>query len=74
MMESWPEEYLTNEKTVARTPLELGAHNWILLIDYQGERVAAVAVRTDDTHRHAPKGAPADKTQPGFQPYWEPRP
>ncbi len=72
LLERWPEEYLTNEKTVARTPLELGAHNWILLIDYQGDRVAAVAIRTDDSYSEAPLGAPADKTQLEFEPYWVP--
>ncbi len=69
---AWPPEYFRRENMVVRTPMEFGAHNWILLLDFSGEKVAAVAVRTDDTHVRPPDGAPPDKTAPGFVPFWQP--
>ena len=44
-----------------QTPREFGAGNWELLIEFQGERVSAVRVRTADTHEYPPPEAPPDK-------------
>lgn len=68
---SWPAAYVTNEQTVVRTPLELGAQNWVLLLDFREDKVAAVAFRTDDSFQRLPTGAPSDKIKKGFRPYWD---
>lgn len=45
----------------AAAPFEFGAGNWVLLIEFDGERVSAVRVGTaDDLTRH-PGEAPPDK-------------
>ena len=43
------------------TPLEFGAQNWVLLIEFKGEHVSAVRVRTEDSVDHHPPEAPPDK-------------
>ena len=43
------------------TPLEFGAQNWVLLVEFKGQQVSAVRVRTEDSFDHHPAGAPADK-------------
>jgi hypothetical protein len=44
-------------------PLEFGARNWVLLIEFQGEHVSALRVRTADGIRDHPVGAPPDKVR-----------
>jgi hypothetical protein len=47
----------------AAAPLEFGAGNWVVLIEFQGEHVSALRVRTADGVHHHPTGAPADKVE-----------
>jgi hypothetical protein len=44
-------------------PYEFGAQSWVLLIEFQSERVSAVRVRTADGigPQHHPADAPPDK-------------
>ena len=67
---SWPAEYLN--AGIVRTPLQWGAHNWNLCLEFDKDGVAAIAVRTDDSYRHPPLGAPPDLVKPGFRPFWSP--
>ena len=43
------------------TPLEFGAQNWVLLIEFEGEHVSALRVRTADSSQNHPPEAPPDK-------------
>lgn len=49
------------DKWLGQTPLEWGAANWLLLIEFKDERVHAVRVRTQDSAEEYPPKAPADK-------------
>lgn len=42
-------------------PLEFGAQNWVLLIEFEGEHVSALRVRTADSYQSHPPEAPPDK-------------
>ena len=50
-----------DERWFAETPSEFGAGNWILVIEFADERVRAIRVRTADTIRDRPVGAPPDR-------------
>ena len=45
----------------AAAPLEFGAQNWVLYIEFGADRVTAVRVRTEDSDRSRPSEAPEDK-------------
>ena len=68
LADRWPEN-LQNGAAI-RTPLRWGAHNWVLLIDYDDRKVAALAMRSDDSYQRLPEGAPEDRVTEGFTPYW----
>ena len=44
--------------------LEFGAGNWLLVIQFQGEQVSALRVRTADGDHDHPAEAPPDKVRP----------
>ena len=67
----WPEKDFSPERGEVRTPLELGASNWSLLLDFDNEKLAAIAIRSDDSLLRLPLGAPDDIVQPGFRPWWD---
>jgi hypothetical protein len=45
------------------TPLTFGAKNWVVYIVFEGDVVAAVLVRTEDSPRLRPKDAPGDRVR-----------
>jgi hypothetical protein len=49
------DHYITegnNEKLVVKTPIEFGATNWILLVEFREARVSALKVRTEKKRRN----------------------
>jgi membrane protein implicated in regulation of membrane protease activity len=48
----------------ASAPLQFGAGNWVLVVEFRGDEVFAVRVRTADGVEkiHHPEDAPVDKT------------
>ena len=44
-----------------RTPEVIGAGNWVIWLDFDGDILSRVAVRTADSDRIAPADAPPDK-------------
>ena len=46
-------------------PLEFGAGNWVLMIEFQNEHVSALRVRTADGVHDHPAEAPADNVHSG---------
>lgn len=54
-----------NELWLGSAPLEFGAGNWVLAIEFQGDRVSAVRVRKGDGLQefHHPVEAPPDKVR-----------
>jgi len=46
------------------TPLEFGATNWLLYIDFRNQRVVRLRIRTEDSIDFKPPEAPADKCEP----------
>ena len=49
------------EAWLASTPLEFGARNWVLLIEFDRDRVSVVRIRTADSVDEHPVQAPTDK-------------
>jgi len=50
---------------MAFTPFELGAKNWILVVDFDSaSRASAIRIRTADSMNEHPDAAPADKQVP----------
>jgi hypothetical protein len=51
---------------LASAPYEFGAQSWVLVIEFQAERVSALRVRTHDGFKDSqrPAEAPADKVDP----------
>ena len=45
---------------IIETPYTFGAQNWILYLDFTGDELTAMRVRTVDTDRLLPPGAPVD--------------
>jgi hypothetical protein len=61
---NYPNLEFTSDDTqtwLVSTPLEFGAQNWVLLIEFAGEHVSALRVRTPDSYRNHPPEAPPDK-------------
>lgn len=46
------------------TPIEFGATNWVLYMEISDSRVVALRVRTADSAKDHPVGAPPDKNLP----------
>ena len=46
---------------LVQTPLQFGAGNWQLWIEFEGQEVRALRVRTADSKQVSPEGAPADR-------------
>jgi hypothetical protein len=53
-----------SERWSGTAPSEFGAGNWLLVIEFQGEQVSAVRVRTADGDHDHPAEAPPDKVRP----------
>jgi hypothetical protein len=49
---------------LAEAPYEFGAGNWIVVIEFQGERTGAIRVRTADGLHIHPNDAPPDRVLP----------
>ena len=47
---------------VVETPVEFGAKNWVLYMEVTDSRVVALRVRTADSVKERPVGAPPDKS------------
>ena len=45
------------------TPVTFGAKNWVVYFLFEGEIVAAVLVRTEDTRYDRPQGSPEDRVR-----------
>jgi len=54
------------EALIARVPrrLIIPSKNWILIMEHENSRIAAVLFRSDDSETHAPRGSPADRRGP----------
>jgi hypothetical protein len=51
----------TSENVVfIETPLEFGAQNWVLMIEFKDRKIVALRFRTVDNLSIRPKGAPSD--------------
>lgn len=46
---------------LVRTPELVGATNWVIWLDFDGDKLSRVAVRTADSARTIPGAAPPDK-------------
>jgi hypothetical protein len=46
---------------LVQTPLQFGAGNWQLWIEFDGPAVTALRVRTSDSKQIVPEGAPSDR-------------
>lgn len=68
LTERWPENLHHTGRVW--TPHPWTAHNLNLLVDYKNGRVAALAIRSDDSYQRLPVGAPEDRVMEGFTPYW----
>jgi hypothetical protein len=51
---------------LASAPLQFGAGNWVVAVEFEGDRVTAIRIRTGDGLQefHRPAGAPRDKMRP----------
>jgi len=49
------------EQWIIRMPMEFGARSWRLLIDFEGNKITQLRIRTDDNDIIKPKGALDDK-------------
>lgn len=50
-----------DKKWVIETPLEFGASNWILIIDFYDNKITSLRIRTEDSVLNKPHDAPPDK-------------
>lgn len=50
-----------NEVTVITTPLKWGAGNWIAIFQIKDEKVIQKKIRTEDSPKFLPEGAPKDE-------------
>jgi len=55
----------SNTRWSVSMPLELGATDWILWIDFSDDTVARLRIRESDSSAFMPDGAPADKGDTG---------
>src|SRR6266481_5484835 len=51
-----------SNELVVETPIEFGAKNWVLYMEVNDSRVIALRVRTADSVKEHPVGAPPDKS------------
>ncbi len=51
-----------SNELVVETPIEFGAKNWVLYMEVSDSRVVALRVRTADSVKEHPVGAPPDKS------------
>ena len=51
-----------SNELVVETPIEFGAKNWALYMEVSDSRVVALRVRTADSVKEHPVGAPPDKS------------
>lgn len=51
-----------SDQWVIATPLQLMADNWILLLDFENNRVVQIRIRTDDSINEKPASSPPDRT------------
>ncbi len=49
------------------TPAEFGATNWVLYLEVSNSKIVALRMRTMDSSKRRPEGAPPDKSLPGAQ-------
>ena len=47
---------------LAQTPIQWGAANWVMWLEFSGGRLAAVRIRYHDSRAVKPKHAPPDKS------------
>ena len=47
---------------LVETPLQFGAGNWVLWIEFEGQEIRALRVRTADSKEVLPERAPPDRT------------
>jgi hypothetical protein len=52
---------IPKDSILIRTPLEWGAANWVIWLDFRESRLARARIRTQDSENEKPKGAPPDK-------------
>ena len=50
-----------SQRWVIKTPLEFGATNWVMLVEFSNSNVSAVRIRTEDSDKIKPTDALADK-------------
>jgi len=53
-------EKINQGEWILSTPLEFGATNWLLVIDFKNDKVASLKVRTSDSMNIKPDSAPND--------------
>lgn len=53
-------EKINNHQWVVASPYEFGATNWILVIDFENDKVKSLKIRTSDSMNIKPDGAPGD--------------
>ena len=51
-----------SNELVVETPIEFGTKNWVLYMEVSDSRVVALRVRTADSVKEHPVGAPPDKS------------
>lgn len=49
------------DEWIIKTPLEYGASNWILVVNFVGDKISLLRVRTEDSIANRPYDAPPDK-------------
>ncbi len=54
--------HLSAEESLVRTPLEWGARNWLMWVEFDDNRINAVRFRFQDSRYERPESAPQDKT------------
>ena len=54
--------HLTTEESLVRTPLEWGARNWLMWVEFDDDRIDAVRIRFQDSRAERPVSAQHDKT------------
>ena len=53
--------HISTEESLVRTPLEWGARNWLMWLEVDHNRIAAMRIRYQDSRAESPAGAPDDK-------------
>jgi hypothetical protein len=55
------------------TPLEFGARNWILVVSFGNDKVDGIGIRTADSLKDKPHGAPPDRVLESARSRWKTR-